>query len=66
MDQERQLCVRAGLLLVEPDHAGLTRLADVGRLRIVVDTVLPLERAAQAHEISETGRAVGKIVLTIA
>jgi len=69
VEQARQLGVRAGFLLVEPDHAGLTdlaRLADAGRLRIVVDTVLPLEQAAKAHDISETGRAAGKIVLTVA
>jgi len=68
VEQARQLGVRAGFLLVEPDHAGLTelaRLVDAGRLRIVADTILPLEQAAKAHEISETGHTAGKIVLTV-
>jgi NADPH:quinone reductase-like Zn-dependent oxidoreductase len=54
--------------LVEPDHAGLEDLAalvDTGRLRVEVDTALPLADAAKAHQIGETGRTRGKIVLTV-
>ncbi|GHB49176.1 NADPH:quinone reductase [Streptomyces cirratus] len=61
--------VHAAWMLVEPDHRGLLEiaaLADAGRLRVVVDTVLPLEQAAKAHEIGEQGRTTGKIVLTVA
>jgi NADPH:quinone reductase-like Zn-dependent oxidoreductase len=60
--------VRLVTPLVEPDHAGLEGLAAMvgaGRLRVEIDTVLPLAEAAKAHEISEAGRARGKIVLTM-
>jgi NADPH:quinone reductase-like Zn-dependent oxidoreductase len=57
--------VTSDFMLVEPDHAGLLAiraLAEDGRLRPVVDTVLPLAEAAKAHELGETGRTTGKIV----
>lgn len=59
--------VRVARFLVEPDHVGLEALAglvDTGRLRVEIDTVLPLAEAAKAHEHGETGRTRGKIVLT--
>jgi len=55
-------------VLVEPDRVGLLALADLvaaGRLRVAVDSVLPLAEAAKAHEISERGQTAGKIVLTV-
>ncbi|MCX5194215.1 NADP-dependent oxidoreductase [Streptomyces sp. NBC_00249] len=61
--------VHTGWTLVEPDYRGLVEIAalvDGGKLRPVIDTVLPLERAAEAHEIGERGRTTGKIVLTVA
>lgn len=59
---------RARFMIVEPDNAGLTSLANLvstGQLRVEVDTVLPLEQAAKAHEIGQTGRTKGKIILTL-
>lgn len=59
---------RARFMIVEPDSAGLTSLAglvDTGQLRVEVDTVLPLERVAKAHEIGQAGRTKGKIILTL-
>lgn len=59
---------RTGWTLVEPDQAGLKAVAALvaeGKLRPVIDTVLPLEQAAKAHEIGELGRTTGKIVLTV-
>lgn len=59
--------VRVARFLVEPDHAGLEGLAamvDAGQLRVEIDTVLPLAQAPRAHQIGETGRTRGKIVLT--
>ncbi|MBO3737852.1 NADP-dependent oxidoreductase [Actinoplanes flavus] len=59
---------RARFMIVEPDAAGLANLAhlaDAGLLRVEVDTVLPLEQAAKAHEIGQTGRTSGKIILTL-
>jgi NADPH:quinone reductase-like Zn-dependent oxidoreductase len=60
--------VRAASLLVEPDARGLESLAalvDAGRLRVEIDTALPLAEAAKAHEISQAGHARGKIVLEV-
>ncbi|KJS53543.1 NADPH:quinone reductase [Streptomyces rubellomurinus subsp. indigoferus] len=60
--------VRAVFVLVEPDQQGLreiSRLVGSGRLRVLVDTVLPLERAADAHRLGELGRTTGKIVLSV-
>ncbi|MFC0843067.1 NADP-dependent oxidoreductase [Streptomyces noboritoensis] len=60
--------VRAVFMLVEPDHQGLREigaLVEDGRLRVVVDSVFPLERAPEAHRLGETGRTTGKIVLTV-
>jgi NADPH:quinone reductase-like Zn-dependent oxidoreductase len=59
--------VRVARFLVEPDHAGLEELAALvaaGRLRVEIDTVLPLAQARKAHELGEAGRTRGKIVLT--
>ncbi|XVQ16221.1 zinc-binding dehydrogenase [Spirillospora sp. CA-255316] len=60
--------VRTEVLLVEPDQQGLKELAalaEAGRLRAELDTVVPLEEAAKAHERGETNRTAGKIVLTV-
>jgi len=38
---------------------------DAGRLRVHLGKVLPLDRAAAAHSLIETGRTIGKIVLAI-
>jgi NADPH:quinone reductase-like Zn-dependent oxidoreductase len=60
--------LRAGFMLVEPDHAGLNRIAsmvDAGLLHPVVDMTLPLAEAAKAHALGETGRTTGKIVLVV-
>ncbi|MFE2875369.1 NADP-dependent oxidoreductase [Streptomyces roseus] len=61
--------VHASWVLVEPDLKGLQEiaaLADQGLIKPLIDTVLPLEQAAKAHEIGEQGRTTGKIVLTVA
>ncbi|GLZ79291.1 NADPH:quinone reductase [Actinorhabdospora filicis] len=60
--------IRAVTMLVEPDHTGMTVLAGLaegGMLRPELDAVLPLERAAEAHERIASGRTRGKIVLTV-
>jgi 2-desacetyl-2-hydroxyethyl bacteriochlorophyllide A dehydrogenase len=40
-------------------------LMETGRLRPIVDRVLPLEKAAEAHETLENRKAFGKVVLTL-
>lgn len=67
--QAREARIRAGFMIVEPDQAGLRAVADLvnsGKLQVTVDTVLPLEEAAKAHTLGETGRTTGKIVLSVA
>ncbi|WKV71736.1 NADP-dependent oxidoreductase [Streptomyces sp. PCS3-D2] len=60
--------VNAAWVLVDPDLKGLEAIADLadrGLLKPLIETVLPLEQAAKAHEIGEQGRTTGKIVLTV-
>ncbi len=56
-------------MLVQPNAAQLAQIAqliDAGKVHITVDTVLPLANARKAHELSETHRTRGKIVLLVA
>ena len=43
----------------------ISRLIDAGRLELRVGTVLPLAKAREAHELAESGRARGKVVLRV-
>jgi NADPH:quinone reductase-like Zn-dependent oxidoreductase len=55
-------------ILVEPDRVGMEALAGLvesGALRPHVAETFPLEEARRAHELGETGRTQGKLVLTI-
>ena len=47
------------------DLAYLGALADAGRLRPTIGRTFPLERACDAHKLSEAGHVRGKIVLEI-
>ncbi len=65
-EQAAALDIRDESILVEADQAGLKAIAalvDAGRLRVEVAAALPLEEAAKAHELGETNRTAGKIVL---
>jgi len=42
-----------------------TRLIEQGQLQVKVSETLPLEQAAKAHQLIETGHTTGKIVLTL-
>ncbi|SCL26000.1 NADP-dependent oxidoreductase [Micromonospora inyonensis] len=66
--EARERGLRAGFTIVEPDHAGMKAVAalvEAGQLRPEVDVVLPFDQVARAHEIGETGRTTGKIVLAV-
>lgn len=68
VDAAEQAGVRSTSMLVEPDHTALieiARLVEAGRLRVAVETVLPLADAAKAHELGAAGRTKGKIVLSV-
>lgn len=43
----------------------LTRLLETGALRMVIDRVFPLARAAEALQYLTTGQAVGRVVISI-
>lgn len=67
-ERATELGVRASGYLVEPDRADLEALTDLvekGQLRPHVESVLPLEQAAEAHRLIEQGRTTGKIVLSV-
>jgi NADPH:quinone reductase-like Zn-dependent oxidoreductase len=55
-------------ILVEPDRQGMEAIADLaasGALRAEIAQTFPLADAARAHELGETGRTQGKLVLTL-
>jgi NADPH:quinone reductase-like Zn-dependent oxidoreductase len=55
-------------MLVEADQAGMLAVAELlktGALRPIVEASFPLGQAAKAHQLGETGRVTGKVVLTV-
>ncbi|MEV1024823.1 NADP-dependent oxidoreductase [Streptomyces sp. NPDC050264] len=67
-DRARELGVRARLMLVEHDQAGMAAiaaLAESGQLRAHVSRTYALSEAAKAHTEGETGRVTGKLVLAV-
>jgi 2-desacetyl-2-hydroxyethyl bacteriochlorophyllide A dehydrogenase len=57
---------KAKFILQKPntqDLVYLKELIEAGKIRVVIDRTYPLQELAAAHSYSETGRAVGKIVL---
>jgi NADPH:quinone reductase-like Zn-dependent oxidoreductase len=68
IEEAERLGVRAIELLVEADHAGMNAIADLveaGKLRATIAGSFPLAEAAKAHELGDTGRTAGKLVLTL-
>jgi NADPH:quinone reductase-like Zn-dependent oxidoreductase len=67
-EKARQYGVRAAGIFVQPNPTQLqelANLADGGKLRPVIEAVLPLAEAARAHEMNQTEHTVGKIVLRV-
>ncbi len=65
-DEGQRYSVRVARVQCKPDAAQLAsirELADAGKLKAHVATVLPLEEVKQALELSAGGRTRGKIVL---
>ncbi len=64
----KQHGIRIARVLVHPSRADLEHLAALvaaGQLKSHVGQTFPLERVADAHRAQETGRTVGKIVLSV-
>ncbi|MBI1246292.1 zinc-binding dehydrogenase [bacterium] len=56
------------IVLARPDHdilKALASLANEGKLRTIVDSVYPLTDVIAAHQKSETGHVVGKVILNV-
>ncbi len=67
-ERAKALGVRAAFVFIQPSARILGELAQLvegGRLRPVLGATFPLARAADAHRLSQTGHARGKIVLTV-
>jgi len=62
------LGLRVGMVQVQPDSAQLKEaaaLTDAGKIKPSIETVLPLSEFQHAHELSQSGRTRGKIVLQV-
>lgn len=59
----RQIQVIGTTMASRGEFEDLLRVIFAGRLRPVIDTVMPLDQARQAHERLEAGGQIGKVVL---
>lgn len=60
--------VRSAFVFIQPDAAVLSELAtlvDAGKIRPIIGAEFALEDIAKAHALSESGRAIGKIVVQV-
>ncbi|MGW0998583.1 NADP-dependent oxidoreductase [Streptomyces sp. NPDC002523] len=67
-DEAERLGMRAVRMLVDADRSGMeaiAELAESGRLRATIAGTFPLAEAAKAHELGDTGRTTGKLVLVM-
>ena len=65
-DKAKELGVRAALLGAQPSGkqlAGIAKIIDSRKLKVVLDRILPLSEAQRAHELSQSGHTHGKIAL---
>jgi NADPH:quinone reductase-like Zn-dependent oxidoreductase len=68
-EKAQEFGVKAARVFCKPNAkelAEITRLVDEGKLKAHVSTVLSLAEVKKAHQLSESGRTHGKIVLQIA
>lgn len=64
----REFGVHAARVYCKPNTeqlAAIGKLVEEGKLKAHVSTVLPLTEVKKAHQLSESGRTRGKIVLQI-
>ena len=58
--------IRAAMIGVEPNGQQLreiNRLIDAGKIKTSIAAILPLAEVGKAHQLSESGRTRGKIIL---
>jgi NADPH:quinone reductase-like Zn-dependent oxidoreductase len=59
---------RSAYVFIQPRADWLTEMAqliDAGQVKTIVETVLPLSQAVEAHKLNESGHTRGKIVLQV-
>lgn len=67
-EKAKALGVRGAFVFIEPNApilAQIAELVDVGKLRPVIGAEFALQNVAKAHALSQSGRAIGKIVLYV-
>jgi NADPH:quinone reductase-like Zn-dependent oxidoreductase len=67
-DKAKALGMRSAFVFIEPNAPILEKLAalvDAGKVRPLIGAEFALSDIAKAHALSESGRAVGKIVLYV-
>ncbi len=68
VDKAKALGMRSAFVFIEPNAPILEKLAalvDAGKVRPLIGAEFALSDIAKAHALSESGRAVGKIVLYV-
>ena len=61
----KQLAILGSTMGTDAEFETVMGLVAAGRLRPVVGTVLPLDEARRGHEMLESGRVFGKLVLEV-
>jgi NADPH:quinone reductase-like Zn-dependent oxidoreductase len=59
---------RSAYVFIQPRAdwlAEIGQLIDAGQVKPIIETVLPLSQAAEAHKLSQSGRTKGKIVFQV-
>ena len=67
-EKAKEFGVEAAFVFCKPNAqqlAEINRLIEEGKLKIYIETVLPLAEVKKAHQLSQSGRTRGKIVLQI-
>ena len=67
-EKAKALGVRQAFVFIDPNAAHLAEIAklvDADKLKVIVETILPLSDATRGQELSERGHTRGKIVLRV-
>jgi NADPH:quinone reductase-like Zn-dependent oxidoreductase len=67
-EKAKEFGIEAAFVFCKPNAGQLTeinRLIEEGKLKIHIETVLPLTEVKKAHQLSQSGRTRGKIVLQV-